>query len=80
MDASEIEEIKREAKKILDKFSKALENAKIKEEESNVEREEDRRKEKEGKNPDENKDFREIMFENAPNKNEDFVIAEKKSW
>lgn len=70
------EQIRKEAKRILDNFSKALE--KVKFEESNVIREEDRREEKEGlkcKN-----DFREIMFENAAQKDKDFIIAEKKRW
>jgi hypothetical protein len=28
----------------------------------------------------ENKEFRKIMFENAPNKNKDFILGEKKTW
>jgi len=76
MNEKEIEQIKIETKKLLDKFSKVLE--KVKSEESNVEREEDRRKEGEGKMGDE--EFRKIMFENAPQKNEEFILAEKKKW
>jgi len=76
MDEKETEQIKIETKKLLEKFSLAL--SKIKSEESNVEREEDRRKEGEGKVGDEN--FRKIMFENAPAKSEDFILAEKKKW
>lgn len=78
----EAENIKKETRKLLEKFSIALKN--IKSEESYVEREEDRRAEKaeeavgEGKKGDE--EFRKIMFENAQQKNEDFIIAEKKTW
>lgn len=68
--------IKKQAKQILDKFSKAL--AKVKSSESNVEREVERRAEKKGEQSD--KDFREIMFENAPKKNKDFIVAERKKW
>jgi predicted Asp-tRNA(Asn)/Glu-tRNA(Gln) amidotransferase subunit C len=77
MEEKEIEDIKKETKKLLDEFSKALSSVKA-DEESNVEREEDRRDEGEGKNCD--SEFRKIMLENAPNKSEDFIIAEKKTW
>jgi hypothetical protein len=70
------EEIRKEAKLILDKFSKAL--SKVESKESNVEREQDRRMEGNGEEQD--PEFREIMFENAPSSNKDFIIAEKKSW
>jgi len=76
MDEKETEQIKAETKKLLDEFSKVLEN--VKSEESNVERDEDRRKESSGKIGEEN--FRKIMFENAPTKNDDFILAEKKKW
>jgi len=76
MDEKETEQIRNETKKLLDKFSLAL--SKIKSEESNVERDQDRRKEGEGKIGDER--FRKIMFENAPVKSEEFIIAEKKKW
>ena len=70
------EEIKKQAKEIIDNFVKALENIEI--EESRVEREKDRREEAEGRETDE--DFREIMFENAPKKKDDFIIGEKGKW
>jgi hypothetical protein len=73
---SEREKLKEETKKLLDEFSKTL--ASVKSSESNVERESFEREEKEGKDLD--KTFREIMFENAPQKSEDFIIAEKKTW
>jgi hypothetical protein len=78
MEQSEILVIKEEAKKLLEKFSKSLESVKSEKGEWNVEREMDRRAEKEGKSCD--NDFRKILFENAPSKDSDFLIAEKKSW
>jgi len=77
VDDSKRAEIRKEAKSILDKFSKALES--VKPSDSNVVRENDRREEGEGKDKCD-PEFREIMFENAPQKNKDFLIAEKKSW
>lgn len=72
-------EIAVEAKRILDNFSKALEKVKFKEKKENEE-EKSRgfREEKDGKTG--NSDFRKIMFENAPQKNDKFIIAEKKKW
>ena len=71
------EEIKEQAKGIMDSFSKKLskiDSGKLGE--SLIEREECEREE--GGNS--MKIDREIMFDNAPNKNKDFIIAEKKSW
>ena len=73
----EQEEIKKQAKKILDRFSKALEKVKIPE--SRVEREKDRREEKEEPSKEE-EEFRRIMLENAPEKDKDCIIAEKGEW
>ena len=77
MDPVKIKHLEEETKKLLDKFSKALDSVKS-EKESNVERDNDRRVEKDGKMCDET--FRKIMLENAPQKDNDFVIGEKKSW
>jgi len=77
MDSKEAQKLEDETRKLLDKFSKSLSNVKSAEE-WNVEREADRRKEGEGKNCD--NDFRKILFENAPQHDDDFIIAEKKSW
>lgn len=75
----EKEEIKQEARKIMDSFSEALESVKEEVGEAFVDRENDRRAEKEGgEKCDE--EFREIMFDNAPKKNKDFIIAEKGEW
>lgn len=79
MESLQVKKLEEETKKLLDKFSKALASVKTNEkEEWNVERESDRRSEKEGKVCDET--FRKIMLENAPQKDDDFIIAEKKSW
>jgi predicted Asp-tRNA(Asn)/Glu-tRNA(Gln) amidotransferase subunit C len=77
MDASAIKKLEEETEKLLDKFSKALSAVKSSED-SNVERDEDRRKEGDGKECD--KDFRKIMLENAPRHSDNFIIAEKKTW
>jgi len=80
MDEKTKQEIKNKAKEILDNFSRALEKQKIPEIENNVIREKHSRPEqKQSKNID-NFEFRKIMFENAPQKNKDFIIAEKKHW
>jgi len=72
----DIDEIKREAKRIMDNFASALEKVKV--EEARVERDEDRRKEGEGSDCD--SDFREIMLENAPEKDGECIKAEKGGW
>jgi len=77
MDSKQVEKLEKETKKLLDKFSKALESVKSSEE-WNVQRASDRRVEKEGKICD--NDFRTIMLENAPQHDEEFIIGEKKSW
>jgi Asp-tRNA(Asn)/Glu-tRNA(Gln) amidotransferase C subunit len=74
--AIDAEKIKEQAKSIIDSFASELE--KIEVEEELVEREEDRRQEKE---PSENdSEFRKIIFENAPNKKGDCIVAEKGKW
>ena len=73
----EKEVIKQKAKSIMDSFSKKLDKVKSKVEDSFVELDEFERVEGEGKSQDLD---REIMFENAPNKNRDFILGEKKVW
>jgi len=73
----EKESIKEQAKSIMDSFSKKLSSIKAGAEEPIIEREECERIEGEGRGLDMDK---KIMFENAPKKNKDFIIAEKKSW
>ena len=68
------EEIRKEAKRLLDNFARSLSSVKIEEKELKSEvggfREE--------KDPQCPPDFRERMFENAPEKKGDSIIAEKK--
>ena len=74
----EKQEIKKQAKSIMDSFSKKLSRVDKKISESLIERDEGEREEGGGQICD--NEFRKIMFENAPNKNKDFIIAEKKGW
>ncbi|MEK6872642.1 MAG: Asp-tRNA(Asn) amidotransferase GatCAB subunit C [Nanoarchaeota archaeon] len=68
--------VKIEAKKILDRFAKALEKVKTKETEFYVDREEFERAEIKGKS----EDFKSELLKNAPQKDSYFVIAEKGKW
>jgi len=70
------EEIKKQAKKIIDSFVSELE--KIEVEEENVERDEDRRQEKEPSESD--SEFRKIMFENSSDVKNNCIVAEKGKW
>ena len=71
------EEIKKQAEKLMESFGKALEKSGVKEKTVFVEREKDRREEKEEKCDSE---FRKIVFSNAPEVKDDFIIAEKGEW
>ena len=77
IDDKKREEIKKEAKRILDKFSSSLEKVKFKEKE--IEKKSHGYRE-EGEGMTGNEDFRKRMFENAPEKNKGYIIAEKKKW
>ncbi len=77
MDEKKREEIKKEAKQILEKFAKSLENVKFKEKAGKKEVGGFREEAEPAKS---NEDFRKRIFENAPNSDEDFIIAEKKEW
>lgn len=70
------EEIKKQVDSILDSFSKKLSSLKEKVDESFIERENFERAE--GGKAEELS--REILFENAPDKNKDFIIGEKGKW
>ena len=81
------ETIKKEAKKILEKFAKALAGVNRMETKVSltshpsfnyVERDEDRRIEGDGKVGD--SEFRKIFFENAPDVEKDCIKAEKGGW
>ncbi len=74
----EKQEIKEQAKGIMDSFSRKLSKIDKKMAEPLIERDKGEREEGVGLVCD--NEFRKIMFENAPVKNDDFIIAEKKSW
>jgi len=74
----EKQEIRNEAKKILDNFSKKLSKIDKKIKEFSIERECGERDEKKGEC---DEDFSlKIMFKNAPDKEGDFILGEKKKW
>ena len=77
MNDQEIAEIEKEAKEILDKFSRSLTDVKLGMKENKLNscgfREE-------GSGVPCDSSFRERMFANASSKNEDSIIAEKKKW
>jgi len=73
----EKEEIKKEAKQIMDGFAKKLSKIDAKMTDSVIERDECERKEGNGKCSEMDK---EIMFENSPEKRGDFIVAEKGEW
>ena len=70
-------EIKKEAKEILQRFSKKLQNVKFVEKK---EKEEFGGMREEGNGLEPDPDFRVRMFKNAPHIEGDFIIAEKKKW
>jgi Asp-tRNA(Asn)/Glu-tRNA(Gln) amidotransferase C subunit len=70
------EDVKKQVDSILDSFSKKLSQIKINVNESFIERDEFERAE--GGKAEELS--REIMFENAPDKNKDFIVGEKGKW
>lgn len=73
----EREEIRKQVNMILESFSAKLSKIEGKVEDNLIERKEFERKERQ----EQDKTFsREIMFKNAPEKNKDFIIAEKKKW
>lgn len=72
------EEIRKEAKEILDNFSKSLNKVKFKEKKGKSDGNSGMREEKEGMKGSE--DFRMRMFDNSPEKEGDYIIAEKKNW
>ncbi len=72
----EREDIKKQAKKILDEFSSALD--KIKTSEAHFENKDGTRQEGDGWNLDE--EFRDTAFANAPLVDDEFFVAEKGGW
>lgn len=77
MNENKKEEIRKEAKRILDNFSKALEKVSVK---KKVLKKEVGGFRDEGNGKETDMDFRDRVFENAPNKNGEYLIAEKKKW
>jgi len=77
MDDKRKEQIREESKQILDNFSKSLNRVKVgsstPKEKAGGFREEDKECECD-------LDFRERMFENAPNKEGDYIVAEVGKW
>lgn len=73
----EKEKIRKQARDILDSFSLKLSKVDYKLKESEIIRQDGMRKE--GENVPE-EISKKIMFENAPNKKGDFIVAEKKKW
>lgn len=72
-------QIRRQAKQILDKFANALAKVKTEgKEDFYVDREEFERKEGEGKECE--KGFKKRFLENAPQHDDDFIIAERGGW
>lgn len=75
----EKQEIRKQAKAVMDKFSRKLEKINLPEERTQSSGKDFERPEgaKEGERVEFDK---KIMFENAPEKNKDFIISEKKRW
>lgn len=71
------QEIKEQAKKILDNFSKALEGIEDKKLLSGIEREKQLREESKTKC---DKEFKKLFLKNVPKTEGDYVLAEKKKW
>jgi len=71
------EEIRKQAKHIMDNFIKALDKAECVREQFGSERKDSTRPKAK---KEEDIGFRERMFKNAPKKRDDFFVMEKKSW
>jgi len=74
----EKQEIKKQSKEIMDCFSKKLSKIDKKIKKISIGNIFGEREESEGEGCD--NEFRKIMFENAPHKNKDFILGEKKEW
>jgi len=74
----EAESIKKEAKLILEKFSKALEKVESKIKEApGVKRDKNTREETKTES---NPEFKKLFLKNAPKTEDDYIIAERGSW
>lgn len=74
---NEKKDIQKQAKKIMNDFSKQLNRVNKKVEKALIERDKGEREES---NKGCNDFSREIMFDNAPEKSKDFIVAEEKKW
>jgi len=72
------EQITKQAKKILDNFSKELEKVKIKPKPS-IKKLGGFRQEKPAPKT-ASKEFKKLLFNNAPEKHGDFLVSEKRKW
>ena len=72
-------QIEKQAKEILDKFASALEKVDSEKIETGVDREEFERVEGKGEDCD-SESFKKKILENAPEKDEDFIITERGDW
>ncbi len=71
-------QIRKQAKQILDKFAKALQKVESSSEDFYVDREKFEREEGEGKECDSG--FKKRFLKNAPEHDDDFIIAERGKW
>jgi hypothetical protein len=71
------EKIRKEAKEMLDKFASALDDIDI---DIKSEKREEGGFREEGSGESSDSDFRDSMFANAPEKDGDCIVAEKKKW
>ena len=77
------EEGKRKIKELIESFSKKISSVGGLDQEPEIIRETcDREEEKESAKTDiqNNSEFQKLMFKNAKDKNNDFIVAEKKKW
>lgn len=77
MNPQKHDEIREQAKQLMKKFAASLQKVKFKKKEKK-EKVGGFREEGEGKIA--NEDFRKRFFDNAPEKDGDFIVAEKKEW
>ncbi len=75
---AEKETIRKEARAILENFAAALEKVKVKEVSRSLPKDEGKREEQVGLAGD--ADFRTRMFDNAPKKSGNCIVAEKGNW
>jgi hypothetical protein len=69
--------IKKQVEKVMDNFIKELNKAEGIKKDFGIENDKSMR---DKTKKEEDKDFRKLMFENAPKRNEDFILMGKKHW